>query len=117
MLFLFSLFFRFFMLPRATRQALSFSSFPVAVCLVFRTSLTGMLSLSLQNSCPAMKVSWSIKVFISMLIACSQVNWMSSLSLRTALKDCGSGRFLSIESSMEEWDDEEAVASMVSIAV
>jgi hypothetical protein len=53
----------------------------------------------------------------SMLIACSQVNWMSSLSLRMALKDCGSGRYLSTESSMEEWVDEEAVASMVSMAV
>jgi hypothetical protein len=42
---------------------------------------------------------------------------MTLLRLRTALKDCGLGRYLSIESSMEDWVDEEAVASMVSMAV
>ena len=42
---------------------------------------------------------------------------MTSLSLRTALIICGSGRYLSTESSMEEWVDEEAVVSMVSMAV
>jgi hypothetical protein len=32
------------MSPRATGQAMSFSSFPVAVCLVFRTCLTDIMT-------------------------------------------------------------------------
>ncbi len=42
---------------------------------------------------------------------------MTSLSLRTALKNFASGRYLSNKPSMEEWVDEEAVASKVSMAV
>ncbi len=76
-----------------------------------------MMNLSLRNSCPSTKVLWPIKVLISMLIACSQVNCMSSSRVRAALKDCGSGRYLATESSMEEWVDDKAVASMVSMAV
>jgi hypothetical protein len=49
------------MLPQATLQALSFSSFPDAVCFAFKTSLTGMITSSLRGVLPSMKVLWSIK--------------------------------------------------------
>ncbi len=44
------------MSPRATIRALSLSSFPQAVCFALRTSLTGIISSSLQGFTPMMKV-------------------------------------------------------------
>ncbi len=90
------------MSPRATMRALSFSSFPDAVCFAFKTSLTGMISSSLRGVSPSMKVSWSIKFLISILIACNQVLRTSSSSFRTALNDCGSGRYLSTGLTLED---------------
>ena len=103
----------FSMSPRATMRALSFLSFPDAVCFAYKTSLTGMISSSLRGVLPSMKVSWSIKFLISILIACNQALWTSSSSFRTALKKCGSGRYLFTGLSLED----EAVALMVSMAV
>jgi hypothetical protein len=105
--------FCFSMSPWATMQALSFSSFPGAVCFAFKTSLTGMICSSLRDVLPSMKVSWSIKFLIFILIACNQALRTSSSSFRTALKDCGSERYLSTCSSLED----EAVALMVNMAV
>ncbi len=67
----------FSMLPWPTMQALSFSSFPDAVCFA-RTSLTGMKSSSLRGVLPSLKVLWSIKFLISILIACNQALRTSS---------------------------------------
>ncbi len=92
---------------------MSFSNFPDAVCFAFKTSLTGTISSSLQSVLPGMKVLRSIKFFISILIACNQALQMSSSSFRTALKDCGSGRYLSTGLSLED----EAVVPMVNMAV
>ena len=92
----------FSMLPRATMQALRFSSFPDAVCYAFKTSLTGMISSSLQGVLPSIKVLRSIKFLIFILIAYNQTLWTSLLSFRTTLKDCRSGRYLSTGLSLED---------------
>ncbi len=79
----------------------------------FKTSLTGMISSSLQGVLPSLKVLWSIKFLISILIACNQVLRTSSSSYRTALKDCRSGRYLSTGLSLVA----ETVALMLNMAV
>ena len=89
---------RFSRLPRATTQAFNLSGLPEAVCLALRTSLTGIMSLFLCGVLPRIKVQWSMRFFISMQMACSQAVQTLSSSLRTALRDCGSGRYFSTES-------------------
>ncbi len=100
------------MLPWAAMQALSFSSFPDALCFASKTSLIGMISSSLRGVLPSMKVSWSIKFLISILIACNHALQTSLSNFRTALNDCGSGRYLSTGLSLED----KVVASVVNMA-
>ncbi len=94
-------------------QALSFSSFPDAVFFAYKTSLTGMMGSSLRGVLPNVKVLWLIKFLISILMAWNEALCMSISSLRTALNDCGSGRYLSPGLSL----DDETLALMVNMTV
>ncbi len=90
-----------------------FLKFAVAVLLALRTSLTGIMSSSLCEVSPRIKVQWSMRFLIYIQMACSQAVQTLSSSFRTALRDCGSGRYFSTESTGFECGLVEVMATVI----